>query len=677
MNLYRLHGDNIVECERIMDLILTKTNPTNIKRGFASLACPFVEITFRDGNDTLNWRFEMFAGFNKNTNDRWDTNILDLLKQKGSLLDETPDVIITAVENNRENILLAIEFCSALQAGNQAWQRSGRAYSTGRTMYPYIYIVDFVKYELDNTDRSRKNLRFPNPAVPYSYISHSRITGNFIIQAYFKAEEFQPEYDKQLKEFDETIFAENEVANYIIAKLQNKDTSTIERSLIEKNFKMVQFLSKTAKANSNFTDLEWKEIYTNNSDIIKYSTDLNRFRFRKKIAEKSFSGKVRNFNDIVQKYSIGFASTDLPFGIIKKESRNYFVNDICKIYDVKDQKLINELNEGGDLVVCMLKGFKPRGDDNRPDRGALPLITMLAGENTQILTFVYGPLIKGNLDLIDRDIMELARRNGLWKSFVSLSDFIIIDCLIIGKKCNEVRIIINKDNKKVLLNKISEEQNVLISSTPNQYQENDVDTVIHSIFKYIVPNCFVGMCNPPGGDWSGLSIIKNSSEFRWLSLPRVSEDGKRPDHVIQIFNLFDRPLLLSVESKEKASDLEMEIGKQLIRYIDYLFEFKPSVQREFPAGNWSIANKKVNFNDFICLSAGAFIDYGDFSEDDYNNIFTKSGCDLLISIKSQDNPLKWLIKLKSKNALAEKVVTYIKENFKSDMFDTDIFHIEE
>lgn len=73
-------------------------------------------------SDTLFFKF--FPGFNKNTSDRWTSNIFQLLKDNGSFLNETPDVLLTEETDDNEKILLAIEFCSALQAGNQAWQRN-------------------------------------------------------------------------------------------------------------------------------------------------------------------------------------------------------------------------------------------------------------------------------------------------------------------------------------------------------------------------------------------------------------------------------------------------------------------------------------------------------------------------------------------------------------------------
>lgn len=160
-------------------------------------------ICFNYLGHRFEWQLELLPGFNKAGRRRWEANIFAGLKDSGSFLDETPDALVTCVENGLETILYAIEFCSALQAGNQAWQRSGRAFSTGRTGCPYLYIVDFVKYELDARTRERKALRFPNPAVPYSYISFSRESDNFVAQVYVRSEEFDKQFDRSLRNFDE------------------------------------------------------------------------------------------------------------------------------------------------------------------------------------------------------------------------------------------------------------------------------------------------------------------------------------------------------------------------------------------------------------------------------------------------------------------------------------------
>ena len=140
-NRYRIHGDNIVECERIAKLILDQTQPYSIKISLASPSTIIYKIQFNYYGCDFSWNLELLPGFNKAGRKRWEYNIFNSLKNNGSFLDETPDAIVTYIENGLETILFAIEFCSALQAGNQAWQRSGRAFSTGRTNCPYLYIV--------------------------------------------------------------------------------------------------------------------------------------------------------------------------------------------------------------------------------------------------------------------------------------------------------------------------------------------------------------------------------------------------------------------------------------------------------------------------------------------------------------------------------------------------------
>jgi hypothetical protein len=198
---FRIHGDNIVECERVAKLILCETNPESIEISLMSPSTIVYNIQFTYYGHQYSWQLELLPGFNKAGRRRWDADIFASLKNNGSFLDETPDAIVAYMEDEMETILYAVEFCSALQAGNQAWQRSGRAFSTGRTGCPYLYIVDFVNYELNPKTRKRKALRFPNPAVPYSYINFSKDTGNFVAQIYTRSAEF----DKRRQNFPGTL----------------------------------------------------------------------------------------------------------------------------------------------------------------------------------------------------------------------------------------------------------------------------------------------------------------------------------------------------------------------------------------------------------------------------------------------------------------------------------------
>lgn len=673
----RIHGDNIVECERILNVILWTLRYKELTRSFTSKACMSITII----TDTDDWLyFELFPGFNKNTSDRWNKNILDILTHQGSFLNETPDAILTEVLDTGENILIAIEFCSALQAGNQAWQRSGRAYSTARTkVCPYLYIVDFVKYELNTNTRERKALRFPNPAIPYSYINHTKQLGSPVLQAYFRSEEFQPSYDTNLSSFNTKIFSEIDVSEYLCKLIYHNNTTSSVKTIMDKNYEMVKFISNNSKANS-FSTSDWNSIYAG-TDIIDYVKSHKKFGFKKKIAAKSLSGHVSEFNSLVAKYSTGIASSDLPFGLIPSALRKNFIKELATIYGITEPEFSTNFNTGKDLIVCMLKGFKPGGDDNRPDRGLLPLISMLINEDAEILTFVYGPILENSLKLFDSNIRELARKNGLWQSFISLSNYIIIDApiLTIDKKLsatNERRIYNNNNNKSFYLTKRASVVPIKVSPEPIHYSENDVDTLMHTLLNYLVPNTFEGLCNPPGGDWSGLSIVNSLStigkEYRWLSLPRVSPNGKRPDHVFTIDNLLDKPIILTIESKEKCSDLEIEknIGQSLKNYINYLFAFNPSVEKKVTCSTWEISSSKLNCKDFYCASVGCFLAPMTINLDSIN---ASCNCDILIGFEPVYGKTLWNVKIKGFTPLGTKISNYLTNVINTNTSSLNIF----
>ena len=113
MDLFRIHGDNIVECERIANVIIKETRPTTCNITLVSPSTMVFELNFLYAGTYSEWRLELLPGFNKAGRHRWNGNIFKALKDSGSFLDETPDAIITSVKGGNESILCAIEFCSA------------------------------------------------------------------------------------------------------------------------------------------------------------------------------------------------------------------------------------------------------------------------------------------------------------------------------------------------------------------------------------------------------------------------------------------------------------------------------------------------------------------------------------------------------------------------------------
>ena len=311
-----------------------------------------------------------------------------------------------------------------MQAGNQSWQRSGRAYSTSLAKIPYLYIIDFVKYELDS-NRVRKALRFPNAIVPFSFLSQTNKTSIMNLAVFVKAEEFQPSFSLQLKNFDEKILSNNILLIY-------------EKSILIHNLnQMLLFIADKNTSPNSLTKEDWKNVINKNYDLIEYTKQNISFKCKKKVAQKSIhSNEMLNFINLVNTYSKGISSGDLPFALISSDVKNEFLKEAFKIYNIDYNSSIIDYSNDKDLIICMMKGFKPGGDDNRPDRGLLSLLKMSTPNRIEIMTFLYGPLLKYYIDTIEKDFIELGERNGLWKSIFSLSDFVLLDSNIIGTNKN-------------------------------------------------------------------------------------------------------------------------------------------------------------------------------------------------------------------------------------------------
>jgi len=171
----RVHGDNIVECERTL-LLLSQAFGKEVRIiPASSLYMPFYELAIND-KDIL--QIELLSGHG-----RWGVDITTALMDNGGILREGADSYITEIVNGQEKILLAIEYCSALPAGNNAWQRNGRAYSSVLAGVPYLYYAEVGGVELDE-NRAVKAPRFPNPVVPFSYLTTTKRMNAFCIPVY-------------------------------------------------------------------------------------------------------------------------------------------------------------------------------------------------------------------------------------------------------------------------------------------------------------------------------------------------------------------------------------------------------------------------------------------------------------------------------------------------------------
>lgn len=145
-----VYGDNILECERALSYL--ETGIIRQEKGILTkelidgfIITPQYNIKGKKNEYVIT----LYPGVNRG---RWNHDIYDTLFTKNGIkLTETCDVILTLFENNIEKPILAIEFSSALPAGNNTWQRSGRALCFSRLGIPYIYAVEVGAHELDGT----------------------------------------------------------------------------------------------------------------------------------------------------------------------------------------------------------------------------------------------------------------------------------------------------------------------------------------------------------------------------------------------------------------------------------------------------------------------------------------------------------------------------------------------
>lgn len=331
---------------------------------------------------------------------------------------------------------------------------------------------------------------------------------------------------------------------------------------------------------------------------------------------------------IASKYAIGITSKKLPMCIIPNAKKNDFLREVFELYKELNNEFKTWIKNSENLVITWIMGFKPHGDDARPDRGLVPFARMLTGEKTPILTFVYGPVPKESLKELEDNPKKLGKENGLWESIFSASDALIVDSATSTKKLAYLKKNFQLQNSTISLKK------EFIHTVPKKIGENDVDTILHTLFvNTSALKVFECVCNPPGGDWSGISVLENETEYRWLSLPRVSKtEAKRPDHVFEILGLIEKPVLLLIESKETAGALEKDIGKRLNCYLIDLASNIVGAERK--NNEWKISNHKIKIEDYILVSAVAYICKKD---SDLTTVKSKVNSDIIFSYIFDEN----------------------------------------
>ena len=293
---------------------------------------------------------------------------------------------------------------------------------------------------------------------------------------------------------------------------------------------------------------------------------------------------------------VPITAKDLPFCIVPKQNLPSLKTWIKETYNGLDATF--DLNK--DLALVWITGFKPKGDDSRPDRGLSPLCRMILGKDANIMAIFSGPGPQKTWEKLQNSPKELCDSNGLFEAIFSCCNYLFVD----SATCESdifmpTGAALNKNTELI--------QFPYIHKPVVFYFENDIDCAIHQILsshnELGVFECF---CNPPGGDWSGISFLKNGIEYKWTSLPRVSKQSKRPDHIFQI-ERNGRLIFVPIESKGYGKDLENNIGNRLKDYINILFASKPTAYKPNEKNDWRFFDGTIGEVNYSMISVGAFL----------------------------------------------------------------------
>jgi hypothetical protein len=572
-----IFADNIVEAERAMLLVVAALRPGGAPPRWidSPLYAPAFACEDVTGKPPL--RLRLFPGHG-----RWATDLRGHLTAAGDAIGENVDAVVCRVLDDRATFepLLALEFCSSLPAGNNAWQRTARALGAAAAKIPFLSFVEIGGEEMSEL-RERRGSRFPNPLVPAAYALADTRAGEAVAYVVGAADS---SVAAEVAHYADVLGRSDALA-VVRAALAGGRDGTARKALRRKAFATAVMLSAARKREGTmFSQAEWEDAFAALLAGRGAQYVLGRKQpWRKKIALKTSTSYVAALVEAaIACGAVGVGTSDLPLCLLPPSARAEFARRAGEILAHPPDEALAWLRDGTKpLLLCWILGYKPTYDDARPDRGLPTLGRMVFDDEVDSMAIVYGPIPPRHRALLS-DHQRIAVANGLWRSMTYACDAI----LPVGRTLDaaERRIVLVTRSAAL---PVTAADPVLRSEdrSPTLFAEDDVDTVLHLLLAARSPftrtTIVEGMCNPPGGDWSGVTAVgADGVVYRYTSLDRVSGTGKRPDHLATFVEAARRTVLV-VESKESVKALRREpgVGPKLAAWTRKLFEFAPNLRR--------------------------------------------------------------------------------------------------
>jgi hypothetical protein len=463
----RIHGDNILECESALKLLESSVNSTVAKLKSGPAYAPIYSFVSDSDEE---FEVQLFPGYG-----RWHFPLAAYIAALGGRLREAPDAIVTRLEieegKEYERPLLALEFSGALPAGNNAWQRTGRALALAYAGIPYLYFAELGGQELD-ASRIIKAARFPNPLVPFAYAVLGMTSNSISLPVYIPS----PSSDGKIIEIFADCFGSKESVDLVKSILLAEDYKDSREKIEKKVLNVLRVLSQQRKRKDILNSDEWVELYAQKTGLEKAEWLIKRaMPWNKKVGLKTLPA---TFYELIKATAnsgvVAIGSKDMPICLVPAEQRELFAKKVKDIYGTKtDEEFISWLSSSSKPLLCVwVAGFKPRGDDSRPDRGLVPLARMIFGlEDVDLLSVVYGPAKSSTWSMLQTDVNKLASINGLWEAIVSLSDGILVDSST-SQEMQKTGFLIQKSEK------IFEKKLLPAANDTPIFGENDIDSLV-------------------------------------------------------------------------------------------------------------------------------------------------------------------------------------------------------